>query len=111
MLRSEGLHVFVAEQDGSLVATCYLNVIPNLTRGAAPYAILENVVTTARLRGTGLGKAVVRHALAFAWGAGCYKVMLQTGSRRPATHAFYRTCGFLDDEKFAFLARPPMAGA
>jgi GNAT superfamily N-acetyltransferase len=41
-----------------------------------------------------------------AWDAGCYKAMLQTGSRRPATHAFYRACGFSPDAKTAYLARP-----
>ena len=41
-----------------------------------------------------------------AWDAGCYKAMLQTGSRAPATHAFYRACGFSPDAKTAYLARP-----
>ena len=41
-----------------------------------------------------------------AWDAGCYKAMLLTGSRRPATHAFYRACGFSPDAKTAYLARP-----
>jgi GNAT superfamily N-acetyltransferase len=106
ILGRPGLHVFVLERDERTAATCYLNIVPNLTRNASPYAIIENVVTTQRLRGMGLGQAVIRHALAFAWAAGCYKVMLQTGSRQEATHAFYRACGFSDTEKFAFLARP-----
>lgn len=29
-----------------------------------------------------------------AWEEGCYKAMLMTGSRNPATHAFYEACGF-----------------
>jgi GNAT superfamily N-acetyltransferase len=103
---SDLLHLFVLEQGERIVATCYLNVVPNLTRNAAPYAVIENVVTTAALRGQGLGQAVVRHALDHAWADGCYKVMLQTGSRRESTHAFYRACGFSGAEKFAFLARP-----
>jgi hypothetical protein len=41
-----------------------------------------------------------------AWDAGCYKVMLLTGSRRPSTHAFYRACGFSGDDKTGFVARP-----
>jgi GNAT superfamily N-acetyltransferase len=41
-----------------------------------------------------------------AWAAGCYKAMLQAGSRNPNTHAFYRACGFMDDAKTAYLARP-----
>ena len=34
------------------------------------------------------------------------KVMLQTGSRRESTHAFYRSCGFDPDEKTAYVSHP-----
>ena len=58
------------------------------------------------LRGTGLGRKIMAATLQAAWDAGCYKAMLQTGSRTPATHAFYRACGFSPDAKQAYLARP-----
>lgn len=107
ILSTKNLYLFVLD-DGSrkVQATCYLNLIPNMTRRASPYGIIENVVTEESLRGTGLGKIIVRHALEFAWERGCYKVMLQTGSRRKYTHNFYRSCGFSDSDKFAFVARP-----
>src|SRR5436190_24360218 len=92
ILASPGLHLFVLELDGAVVATTYLNVIPNLTRSASPYAVIENVVDEA-VRGTGLGKRIMAGTLAAAWEAGCYKAMLMTGSSKPATHAFYRACG------------------
>ena len=38
--------------------------------------------------------------------AGCYKVMLMTGSKRASTHAFYRACGFVADDKTGLVARP-----
>jgi len=40
------------------------------------------------------------------WEEGCYKAMLMTGSRNPATHAFYEACGFSPDAKNAYVARP-----
>jgi GNAT superfamily N-acetyltransferase len=86
-------------------------VIPNITRDAAPYAVIENVVVDERLRGTGLGKEIMRATLDAAWSAGCYKAMLMTGSRRESTLGFYRACGFSQDAKTAFLARPDAAGA
>lgn len=105
--RSNNLHLFVSEDDdASVQATCYLNIIPNLSRGASPYGIIENVVTDETLRGKGLGKKIIGHALQFAWDKRCYKVMLQTGSKRESTHGFYRACGFRGDEKFGFVARP-----
>jgi GNAT superfamily N-acetyltransferase len=106
ILRSDGLHLFVLEIDGAVVATTYLNIIPNLTRSASPYAVIENVVIEETLRGTGLGQQIMAATLQAAWAAGCYKAMLQTGSRTPGTHAFYRACGFSPDAKKAYLARP-----
>jgi len=105
IVRTPGLRIFVLEEDGQIVATTYLNVIPNLTRSAAPYAVIENVVVDESRRGTGLGKEIMAVTLAAAWDAGCYKAMLMTGSRTPATHAFYRACGFSPDAKQAYLAR------
>ena len=106
ILGSPCLHLFVLEVDGVVVATAYLNVIPNLTRSASPYAVIENVVVEETLRGTGLGKQIMASTLRAAWDAGCYKAMLMTGSRKPATHAFYKACGFSPDTKTAYLARP-----
>lgn len=106
ILRSPGLYLFVLERHGTVVATTYLNVIPNITRSASPYAVIENVVVEESLRGTGLGKQIMEETLLAAWNAGCYKAMLMTGSRDPATHAFYESCGFSPDAKTAYLARP-----
>jgi len=105
ILEAPGLHLFVLDADGTVIATTYLNVIPNLTRSAAPYAVIENVVVDQDLRGTGLGKRIMAATLQAAWDAGCYKVMLQTGSRNPKTHGFYKACGFSADAKTAYLAR------
>ena len=106
ILDRPGLHLYVLDDDSAIVATTYLNLIPNLTRGGAPYGVIENVVVDAGRRGTGLGKEIMAATLQAAWDAGCYKVMLQTGSRRESTHAFYRRCGFDPDEKTAYVSRP-----
>lgn len=107
ILTAEHLMLFVLEgAQAKLLATCYLNLIPNMTRGAAPYGIIENVVTDKESRNQGYGKRIVTHALDVALAVGCYKVMLQTGSKRPSTHRFYESCGFDAAEKFAFVARP-----
>ena len=107
ILSGDGLTLFVIEQDGRAVATTYLNVIPNITRSARPYAVIENVVVEESLRGTGVGKQIMAATLQAAWDAGCYKAMLMTGSKRESTLGFYRACGFSQDEKTAFVAHPP----
>ena len=92
--------------DGQLVSSCTITVIPNLTRGGRPYALIENVVTHADHRGRGYARAVLQDALAFAWAQGCYKVMLMTGRKDEATLRFYESAGFDRHGKQAFIARP-----
>lgn len=107
MLNAAILRVFIAEAAGLLVATCALTIIPNLTRGARPYGLIENVVTHPGHRRTGLGRAVLAAALEAGWAAGCYKVALSTGSQRESTLRFYATSGFIRAGRTVFEARRP----
>jgi GNAT superfamily N-acetyltransferase len=107
ILARDGLDILLLEVDREVVGATYLNVIPNLSRGAQPYAVIENVVIAKHRRGQKLGRRLMDGTLERAWAAGCYKAMLQTGSKTPSTHAYYRACGFADDAKTAYLARPP----
>lgn len=99
-----GSGIIVAERDGPILASCTLVVIPNLTRGGKPYGLIENVVTHADARRTGLGRQVLHFATEQAWDAGCYKVMLLTGADRPDNHAFYAAAGF-EQSKTGFQIR------
>jgi GNAT superfamily N-acetyltransferase len=101
------LHCLVAELDGRPAGTCLLAVVPNLTRGARPFAVIENVVAHPSARGRGLGSKLVRHALDLAWEKGCYKAMIQTDPFRPGIDAFYERLGFVRGVKNALVARPP----
>jgi GNAT superfamily N-acetyltransferase len=106
MLANPAIHCLVGEDGTHIVSTCTLVITQNLTHSARPFAFIENVVTHQDHRRQGWGTALLKAALAIAWQAGGYKVMLMTGSRRPETHQFYKNAGFADDEKFAFIARP-----
>jgi len=108
LLLGSGLcHVFVAEVGRALASTCTLTIVPNLTRGVRPYALVENVVTSPPHRRTGLGRLVLSAALQAAWEADCYKVMLATGSRQESTLRFYEGAGFERGGKTFFQARLP----
>ncbi len=67
--------------------------------------MIENVVTHAAHRRLGLGRAVLHAALGAASGAGCYKVMLATGSRQESTLRFYEAAGFRRGSKTAVEVR------
>lgn len=97
----------LAEVAGVLASSCALAVIPNLSRSARPYGVIENVVTHADYRRTGLAHAVLQAALATAWAADCYKVMLATGSQQEATLRFYEQAGFHRGGKAFFEVRQP----
>jgi GNAT superfamily N-acetyltransferase len=104
--RDPKLHCLVAEVDSTLVASCILAVIPNLTRAARPYGLVENVVTHAEHRRRGIGTALLQHVLAVAWELGCYKVMLLTGRKDESVFRFYEKAGFQRDVKTGFIAYP-----
>ncbi|MGB1252027.1 MAG: GNAT family N-acetyltransferase [Candidatus Promineifilaceae bacterium] len=104
ILKSDALHLLVAEIDGVICGTCYLNIIPNLTRSLAPYALIENVVTDAAQRRKGIGKQLLEAAIEKAFALGCYKVMLMTG-RGEQTQHFYESCGMTRGAKTAFIIR------
>lgn len=101
------LRYVVARTAQGVVSTCALTLIPNLTRGARPYGLIENVVTHPQWRCQGIATSVVRHALDLAWDANCYKVMLLTGSTKEETLRFYEGVGFRRGEKTGFIAKPP----
>lgn len=100
------IHYFAAEFDHKPVSSCALAIIPNLTRGARPYGLIENVVTHSDFRRKGFSKAVLEHALNFAWRSNCYKVMLMSNMDRFEAHRLYESVGFNRDEKVGYVARP-----
>lgn len=104
ILADNGLTIFIAELRGQSVATCFLNVIPNLTRGGRAYAVIENVVTSEAHRRNGIGEAMLKKVMDKAFENDCYKVMLLTG-RDENVHTFYERCGMEKHSKTAFVKR------
>ena len=90
----------------TLISSCMLTIIPNLTRGCRPYGVIENVVTHGDFRRKGHGRSLLHHVLAYAWSRNCYKVMLMTGRKDEGINRFYEAAGFDRHAKQAFLARP-----
>jgi len=100
------LHCLVADLHGTLVASCILAIIPNLTRGARPYGLIENVITHPDHRRQGIGTQLLQHALDIAWAHRCYKVMLLTGRKDENVFRFYENAGFKRGVKTGFIAYP-----
>lgn len=96
-------HIIVCEVDGKIVSSCICVIIPNLTRNVRPYALIENVVTHTDYRGKGYATACLSYARELADRAGCYKMMLLTGSQSESTLRFYQKAGYNSNDKTAFV--------
>ena len=101
---NSNLRYVVADVGGEILSSCMLTIVPNLTRGARPYGLIEHVATHQEYRCQGLGLAVLKHALKIAWQVNCYKVMLM--SEHPETFTFYEKAGFKRGIKTGFIAYP-----
>lgn len=86
--------LLVVEQDGAVVGTAVLILVPNLGRGGQPYALIENVVVHEGARGRGHGERLLRYMIDEARAAGCYKVVLTSRKSRKDAHRFYERLGF-----------------
>lgn len=104
------MHYLVVEEEGRIAAACVLILIPNLTRGARPYGLIENVVTHPDFRRKGFGTDILNEALSIAWEHSCYKVMLLTSSKQEGTLTFYEKAGFVKGIKTGFVAKPSNEG-
>ena len=89
-----GHELLVAEDQGQVVGTMVLLIVPNLSHGACPWALVENLVIGHGNRRRGLGRLLMDYAIARARDAGCYRIVLSSDKRRREAHRFYRSLGF-----------------
>ncbi len=108
ILSDRKIECFVADMNAQLIASCILVIVPNLTRGARPYGLIENVVTHTDYRRLGVGTRLMHHVLQFAYSQNCYKVMLLSNAERQEAHQFYERTGFKKGSKTGFVATPGM---
>ncbi len=86
--------LYVAELDGRIVGTFALLIMDNLGHLGAPSAIVEDVAVGPVFHGRGVGRAMLRYAMASASEKHCYKIVLSSNARRERAHSFYESLGF-----------------
>jgi GNAT superfamily N-acetyltransferase len=89
-----GQHLLVAERDGRVVGTLQLTLIPGLARRGATRALIEAVRVGADERGSGLGTALLTHAIEESRRLGAELVQLTSDASRTDAHRFYERLGF-----------------
>lgn len=103
ILSDRNHHIIVCEEHGEIISSCVCVIIPNLTHGQRPYALIENVVTDEKYRKKGYATACLEYAKKIASKENCYKIMLMTGSKQESTLNFYQKAGYNRNDKTAFI--------
>lgn len=104
-IKKQKIKYFTAKDNGKIVGSCYICIIPNLTRGGKSIGYIENVIIDTQYRKKGIGKEIVKKAVEYAKEKNCYKVILQSGIERTEAHKFYESIGFDGESKKAFQIR------
>jgi GNAT superfamily N-acetyltransferase len=89
-----GYNLLVAEENGEILGTTVLAILPGMAHGTSPFAVVEYVVVDEKHRGKGIGRMLMEYVIARSREAGCYKIMLTSDKRRKEAHQFYRALGF-----------------
>ncbi|MCK4863280.1 MAG: GNAT family N-acetyltransferase [Dehalococcoidales bacterium] len=94
MAATPGYELLVAEEDGKILGTTVLIILPGLSHDVSPFAVVEYLVVDEKCRRRGIGKLLMDYVLARSKESGCYKIMLTSDKRREEAHEFYKALGF-----------------
>lgn len=104
--RYPSYRLWVAESADGIVGTYALLIADNIAHSGRPFAIVEQVAVSTRLRGGGIGKLMMNHAMDEARNTGCYKLVLTSHVGRADAHAFYDKLGF-ERHGYGFVVEMP----
>ena len=90
------LIVAEAEEGGArrIVGCLQFVVLPGISLKGTRRAQIEGVRVARDLRGAGLGRRLLEHAIALARAEGCGLLQLTANATRSDTHRFYESLGF-----------------
>lgn len=91
---AQGGRLILAEQDGTVVGCLQFNVLHGVSQQGQSRAQVEGVRVDSARRGSGIGAALMRHAMEEARAAGCGVMQLTTRTDRTEAQGFYARLGF-----------------
>ena len=98
--------LYVAVHDDRIVGTYALLIMDNLGHLGAPSGVIEDVAVDPAWQGRGVGKRMMRDALARCGERGCYKAALSSNLKRERAHEFYESLDF-ERHGYSFKIAPP----
>lgn len=90
---SEADCVYVAENEGQIIAVISVHVLP-LFHAAGNMGRITSLVVNASQQRSGVGRKLIEAAEAFAREKGCIKMEVTSGNHREGAHAFYEKAGY-----------------
>ena len=87
--------IVAIDNEKQLLGFLQITYIPNLTLQGSWRAQLEGIRVNATKRSSGIGKALVEHAIQRAKIRGCHLVQLTSNNTRQDALRFYQSLGFL----------------
>ena len=87
-------HLFVAEENDTIMGTFMLIIVQQLAHGGSRSAIIEDVAVQSAAQGRGVGTRMMSYAVDFAREQGCSKIVLSSGKTRDRAHEFYEKNGY-----------------
>jgi ribosomal protein S18 acetylase RimI-like enzyme len=87
-------YLMAVEQDGVVVATCHLTIMPSLTFQGSTRMQIEAVRVSKDLRGQGIGEWMINQAKLYGESRGASLLQLSTNKERPKAKHFYEKLGF-----------------
>lgn len=86
--------LYVVEQSARIIGTYQLTILPGIAERGRLRAKIESVHVDPDMRGQGIGRRMIAHALAQAKSRGAGIMELSSNKIRTQAHRFYRELGF-----------------
>ena len=102
-LQNPLVNIFIGEYDNKIITSCVLVIVPNLTRGARHFSLVENVITHPDYRKRGYASSLLNYVIDYSKKKNCYKIMLLSSKDRVQAHLLYEKLGFDKNKKFGFI--------
>jgi len=94
ILASDFTRILVVEDDGQVIGSLQLTLIPNLSYVGQKRCVFESVHVLPGRQGKGAGAFLVAHAIAEARRAGAGQIVLTSSNSRLDAHRFWKRMGF-----------------